>query len=351
MGSKEENTQALAKLIRLTERCQDRCICTPLEERCIEIRNIVQSSHFDRANIDEVATLLTELEECLNQRKMILAGVYLDHISVVIAGMRAEKGGNKKMGLLDRIKQKLSGNEEKSSQDLLNREQGDAEQKVFELQKKIAQLYETHTELTKQVEEKVRKCSGLKENDNLYKLTRQQALALYPKIKSVEQQLNMYTRALENNSRYQAMIETGKTSFELQKYMPALSRAEALMGMISSETQTVSEHMSDLSSGISQFEKEMEAATSGGAFATNEFDQMVMQEREAAKEAARSQTAAETAGQPAEAADAQVSADAEFARQFDRAMEAAREDAGHMMSTENVDEGSAGQAAPTEIIE
>ena len=55
MGSKGENTQALAKLIRLTERCQDRCICTPLEERCIEIRNIVQSSHFDRANIDEVA--------------------------------------------------------------------------------------------------------------------------------------------------------------------------------------------------------------------------------------------------------------------------------------------------------
>lgn len=281
---KKENWQK--ELLMILNECQDRCFETDMENICRDIgRNIKENGLAD----DFVYDMWENLEAArleLRQKHFNTANVYLGRTLFLCKESRTGKAVDRHMGLINYIKGKIEKRESDSRAKILDLEGKETEQRIFDIEKKIAMLYDSNSELMKQFESKVKKCLTLGKDDNVYSQTRQQALAMLPRIKSIEKQINMYAKMLEGSSRYQAMIEMGKTTIDIQKYMPDVNRVEAMMEWISEETQEVSENMESLSSEMNRFEKEISSATSGEAFAEDDFDQYVsnMQNAKKAKE-------------------------------------------------------------------
>lgn len=291
----KKGKQDQEELLALLLECQDRCLKTDLESVCKEIRRNIDGNVFGKDSIRDLRSILGEAREELKRRNLNTAGVCLDRAFWLSRAAEAGKAGDWRMGLFGRIKEIAGRHEQDSQTKMLGLEGKEAEQRVYELEKKIASLYDSHSELTRQLEEKVKQCSALNKNDNAYLKLRQQAMALMPRIRSLEKQIHMHIKMLESSSRYQAMIEMGNSAFELQKFMPDISRAEAMMEWIAGKTQDVSESMEDLSSGIDQYEAEISMAAAGEADGSAEFDDRVAK--------VRSEAVPEAETEPAEAQD------------------------------------------------
>ena len=254
--------------------CQDRCFQTDLEPVCKSIKTEMTDSKLKKGDLQEIKSSLDITLIELKNRNFNLSRVYLERTLSKVKKCKEGKAVNTHMGLFGLFKGK-SEKQEKSQNEILDKEEKLTEQTIADLEEKIASLFDMHTKLSDQLAGRVRQCSTLDRNGNQYKHIRQQAMILLPRIKTIEQQINMYARMLENSSRYQAMLEMGKATIELKKLMPDISRTEALMDLISSETQEISDDLANLSSGIDAFENNVNKATGIQAFSSDEFDNQV----------------------------------------------------------------------------
>ena len=271
---KHKNTDGQDLWMMLVE-CQDRCFQTDLENKCKSIGVEISDYKLTKKSLQEIEISLSRVLAELKNRNFSLSRVYLDRTLEMIKSYKEGKAENTRMGLLGLFKGKSTKRGERSQSAILDKEEKLTEQKISELELKLASLFDKHTKLSSQLEEKARKCAALEKRGNQYHQIRQQAMSLLPRIKTIEKQINMYARMLESSSRYQAMLEMGKSTFELKKIMPDISRTEALMDLISSETQEISDDMENLSSGICNFEKSIDKATGIQAFSSDEFDERV----------------------------------------------------------------------------
>ena len=259
--------------------CQDRCIHTDLEYTCKEIRRILAQKEPGSKDYPVLLPLIEEARSEIRQNRLHSAAVRLDRILWISKNVGAGKAVGKNMGILNHLKAGIGKRESDSQKAMIEKEEKEAEQRVYDIEKQIARLYDDHSELTKQFERKVKTCSELDKDNNMYRQTKQQALALLPRIRSIEKQINMYAKMLETSSRYHAMIEMGKTTFDLQKFMPDISKAEAMMQWITEGAQETAENMSGLSSEIGKYEREIDSAASAEAFSGEDFDNLVLNEQ------------------------------------------------------------------------
>lgn len=263
------------ELLMILNECQDRCFETDMENICRDIGRNIKENGLTGDFVYDVRENLEAARSELRQKHLNIADVYLSRTLFLCKASGTGKAVDRHMGLIKYIKGKIENRESDSREKILDQEGKEAEQRIFDIEKKIAMLYDNNSELMKQFEDRVKKCSTLEKDDNIYRQTRQQALAMLPRIKSIEKQISMYAKMLEGSSRYQAMVEMGKTTIDIQKYMPDVNRVGAMMEWISEETQEVSENMESLSSEMDQYEKEIDSAVSGEAFAEEDFDQYI----------------------------------------------------------------------------
>ena len=264
--------------------CQDRCFQTDLEKICRMIGSEMSDCRFTMKDLQELKISLDKALGELKERNYSLSRVYLDRTLGIVKKCKEGKAVNTRMGLFGLFKGKAKKREEFSQSEILDKEEKLTEQKLADLEEKIAALFDNHTKLSAQLEEKARQCAALEKKGNQHQHIRQQAMALIPRIKTIEKQISMYARMLESSSRYQAMLGMGKATLELKKLMPDISRTEALMDLIASDTQEISDDMENLSSGIDTFEKNIDKATDIQAFSSDEFDERVSEIRDMKKQ-------------------------------------------------------------------
>lgn len=286
------------ELLTLAEACQDRCIRTDLEEVCRGIRFRILQWDGNEAEYDRMRGVLADSLSLLDDRRMYEAELNLKSLKHPAAGGRTEEPGGGSMGLIGKLKGKLVKREEEAQGAIMDGEEREAEARIREIERRIAALYDRHAAMLAQFERNVKRCAGLDRKSPAYQQLRQQALMLLPRIKSTEKQLTLYAQQLENSSRYQALVELGRSTFELQKYMPDASRTEAVMQMVSRDLQDLTDEISDMRGSL-DVEEALYSDSGAEAFSDEGFDRQVEAYRLADEEkraAARVQKGTDAAG-------------------------------------------------------
>lgn len=272
---RKESQQQKENILRKVVECQDIQLDAQISGYCRKIYQNIEQVDSKKCDFRQIEFLLEDVLTALRQDQISLAVVCLERILV----LSKEKYSNRsvgRMGLFDKIKAKFGVGEEKSQSAILQKEVEETENTVFELQKKIAILYDKYTSISTQIEKKAQECARLPKNSTEYSRVRQQAIMLQMQLTSITQQLNMYTKALENNTKYQAMIQTGQSTFDLKKYVPNTNRAEAIMDKIAEEMEGMAEELNDFAGELSGHENRILQASSIEAFSGHdEFDDMI----------------------------------------------------------------------------
>lgn len=238
----------------------------------------------------EIKALIIETRDALRQRQLGTSDVNLNRIEKLAKEMRAEpKKRGVLMGLISKLFRRKTNDGGSTREALLKSREKEAEQKIFALEKKIAALSEQHASLINQFKDKVNRCALFKPESYEYQLTRQQALRLRPQIDAVVKQISMHAKLLDNNTKYQAMLMEGLTTFQLRDYMPNLAEADTLMKMITEETREIMEDIADYGESVKEFGGVTEQV-SGSTMSSEyrEFDDMI----EALKQERREERAA-----------------------------------------------------------
>ena len=129
----------------------------------------------------------------------------------------------------------------------------------------------------KELREKAALCARLGKDDPQYASVRRQALALQPQIKTLEQQINLYTKTLQNNAQYRAMIQTGRMVRDLEQYQVDLSEAESMLETISENSQDLTESIDAFGDSLGEFDRRLSLVTQTSTQAGDTlFDQMIL---------------------------------------------------------------------------
>ena len=270
--------QAQAEITRGLTECED---CAAGREVIIKIRHLrkafAQKPIKSLPACNELAEMLTELKPVLMKNNVGLIEIYLSRLDALIEALHKEtdKRGVL-MALLSKVKSVFSKEKETSQDAMIREREQDAERKIFALQKKIAELSAERQNLLNKIEEKVRQCASLQKDSADYSLLRQQALILRPRISSIDQQVIMHVKMLESNAKYHAMLESGRTTFELREFMPDPTEADVLMKLIADETYELAGDAAAYSDSVNEYGAMINSAIAPSALAgEEEFDQMV----------------------------------------------------------------------------
>ena len=153
---------------------------------------------------------------------------------------------------------KKTAGDSASSRELLQKEEAITSKKIAILEKRIDELTKTLTSLSQQYEAKAGKCALLREDSPEYRAVRTQALSLEPRIRSLDQQLTLLNRALEENIHYQTLLQEGIVTQELKELVPDISRSEALMSWISDESRSVTGDVTAFDSSVRAYSGSIE---------------------------------------------------------------------------------------------
>ncbi|RKJ51759.1 hypothetical protein D7Y05_01460 [bacterium 1XD42-54] len=275
-GKKRKAAEQKRWLLHVLQECEDLGNDAATEKLCRTLYRNFTIMDTPVVLAEEKIVLLEEALSALKDRRYHAAQICLGRVDELNQSVIKEAGSRKKMGLLEKVKSKLPWDKDRGQEVLFQREEAAAEQKIFEIQKRIGDLYDNLSAVTKQVEEKAAKCAAISPDSNEYKQIRQQAVALLPQIRALEQQLKLYAKALENSSRYHAMLQTGRTTFELKSFVPDISRSEAMMEWIAEETGELSENTAEMEKGIERYENRIQASSEVKGYShTQEFDELV----------------------------------------------------------------------------
>ena len=163
-------------------------------------------------------------------------------------------------------------------------EQQKAESNIHTLEQQIVHMSEQRAALMGKLKEMAAKCAGESKDSPMYTALRARATALQPQIQRLEKQIMQYTRALQQNAQYQAMLEAGKINIDLGNYIPDISEAEALMGTINAQAQEVSSSLDMFGSSVKDSQREFDQTFLGtDPTESSMFDELVDEANAAAK--------------------------------------------------------------------
>lgn len=282
---KKQLEQSRKHMIRELCACEDRADSDRLTARIRKLRYRFEERSIRSASwSSEILQDLEELKPLLVRKNRALTELYLDRLETLSDNaLRGEQRGEKCMGIFTRLKASF-GKDKKGPQDKLLRTQEDAEKKIFQLEKKIVELSDQRTDLMRQLHEKVKACASLEPDSYEYKLIRQQAMTLRPRISNIEKQVSIHLNLLQSNAQYRTMLESGRTTFEIRNYMPDPAEADMLMQLISDRTAEIVGDLEDFGQSVSAFGEKIDRA--GTLFASEddeEFDRMVLAQKKTEK--------------------------------------------------------------------
>lgn len=235
--------------------CEDSSSCPDVEALCRQNYRLLQRYEYQKYDLEELRLLINEALQAIKFHQESVATVCLKRTQDLMTWGQKPEEGRIRMGLFNKVKSAITDREKKSQNAMLQKEEEEAEKKIFLLQKNIALLYDKHTETMKQLEAKAVRCAQLSPGSDEYKKTRQEALVIVPQLSAIDNQLSLYSHMLNDSARYKAMMQTGKTTFELKQFMPDLNRAETMMSWITDETRSLSLDLEDFGIGIDEHEK------------------------------------------------------------------------------------------------
>lgn len=272
-----------AELIKGLTECEDLVVEQAEVARFHRLRGKYEAeSRFPLELLEEAVKEIEETKSLISKGHKELAEVYLKRLEALADSAGKESGRRKKfMGLVSKFKG-LFGKEKEVTQDGLIRNQEEAaDWKIFQLEKKIAELSDERVQIMKQFEGKVTECAKWQPDSYEYKIHRQQALRLRSQVANVEKQIVMHANLLESNSKYRAMLETGRTTFEIRNYMPDAAEADLLMKMISDEVVDMNGDMAAFEQNVAEYSDKVDRTLVFDEFTGDaDFDRMVQEKRQ-----------------------------------------------------------------------
>ena len=273
-------------------RCEDRACDAQWEARFRRLKRkfegiAVPSSDF----CAEVLEVIGELKPLMEKKQLQMAEIYVMRLEALAETAGRQERQDNRMGLLAKIGSLLGGKKDDPEGELLRTQTEDAKQKIFQLQKKIAEISEERSGLMAEFEQKLKECAGCPADSYEYKLTRQQAQSLRKRIGDLENELKLYASLLQKNEAYHSMLKNGETAFELRNYMPDSAEADLLMQKIAEETQDIAAEIASFGESVENYGGMLDAANPSDVFGEDpEFDRKVQEMREEARKGAPAET-------------------------------------------------------------
>lgn len=320
-----------AELLRKLTECEDRTRNRGVARQLNRLRERVAGAPLESNPLsEEFYRRVQELHEAVFGDGQALEELYLQRLSALMDRLSASwKDRRIHMSIFDKLKSHRGKREGEARDEMIRSQEYEAEQNVFELQRKIISLSQTLKRQMDLFESKVKECAAMPADSYDYRVARQQAVLMRPRIAALEKQLQLYGMTLENNAQYQVMLEAGRMTFQLRNYMPDTAKADLLLKSIEDETRDIVGEMESMSSTLSSYGAATDQAMEGTSSALKSddaFDARVEKQREeaaqkAAEEAARK---AEEAAKALKAAEEAARKAAEEAAALKAAEEAAR---------------------------
>ena len=280
---------------KLVTRCEDAATDAQLEARLRRLRRNVLEMPSRR--LSELPEVLENLRESLRKNEPGMARIHLARAEELTApdaspGQRERK---KHMGLLDKVKSVFGDREAKARDKLMSAQESEAAKNVYALTQKIEGLGADRAKLAGELESIVGKCKALPKGSAEYVRLSQQGKLLIPRIKTLDKQIAMHTKVLEDNSVYQSMIASGKLTLDLKNYVMDTSKAEATLDMITDQVETVSEDIAAFGDSVNEYGGKLDKVMGVDVSSLDDaFDSMVAEAPEPAAEQPAAPQAQET---------------------------------------------------------
>ena len=207
MADAIKNRNHLANLIALAS---DDAKSAPLRHQLRSLEKEImkdRSAVSDPARDAQLAQLATELRDYVRQGQESVAVKYIERIqTLMLSRSEPAQGGQKKMGLFDKLKDKLGGKPKVAAEDAAR---SNVDNQLFELEKNVALLAEKRAAQVEQLRGMVQQAAGMDPNSYEYKQIRARASLVKNQIKLYEGQIDAQFRALMDNQRYLQLIDNG----------------------------------------------------------------------------------------------------------------------------------------------
>ena len=284
MADAIKNRNHLANLIALAS---DDAKSAPLRHQLRSLEKEImkeRSAVSDPARDAQLAQLATELRDYVRQGQESVAVKYIERIqTLMLSRSEPAQGGQKKMGLFDKLKDKLGGKPKVAAEDAAR---SNVDNQLFELEKNVALLAEKRAAQVEQLRGMVQQAAGMDPNSYEYKQIRARASLVKNQIKLYEGQIDAQFRALMDNQRYLQLIDNGMTMKNLSALLPNPAEADAILDDLTRAVQKVQDQQEAFSDVIGAYGNKMDAGMAPVLDAADDdFDSAVAAARGDVKEA------------------------------------------------------------------
>lgn len=309
--SNKKNSRKYEYARKLLSECEDYAVGTELEHQCRDKRRELEGLRTKAGLSDQQMEQIETLKQALRNKQMSTAGFYLSQLGFRESDSREPGLGSSIMKIFQKIKSALTGDKTEYQQSVLRKEAAEADKKIFELQKQLASIVDKHAVLMKQIMQTAIDCTKLKPDSMEYRMKRQEALVLVPQVKAYENMIKQYSKVLENSSKYSSMLQTGIATAALKTFLPDLARAEAILGMISDETENIAENAREFEREYERYSRVADSSSDLHAFEDDDMFEAMVKKAQAEQEAqAAAHAQAEQEAQAAERAQTEQEAQA-----------------------------------------
>ena len=238
------------------EECEDLSDNAEIRKRIRSLGRNLKEVTLSQSQAEQVINTLVQVKKSLRAKEYHTAEQFLSEAERIKPTAEVRRRRRIFMGLLDKFRSNSKTSDINSKKKMIEKEKEEADRKIVDLERKIASLYDEYDKYQKMLEEKANQCAGLRKGSSEYARIKLQASDIYKKLRVTESNLNQYIKVLESNNRYQAMLVSGETTFDLKLFMPDINKTNVLMNWISDERHKIDDDIADMDRTFAQFESE-----------------------------------------------------------------------------------------------
>ena len=229
------------------ELCQDRNL-DPEIRKCLRsaVFSLREAKRRDFRTIERMLEAAEELLRNLKQDHIPAAQIEAERIGRLTEelqqGIEREKS---KMGILKKIFGGKKTQEEIRSE-LIDEQMKQGEDYISKIKIQLLRLSDQWEQCHRELNDLAQASVEMDRKNPRYRQLLVEAQDKANRMKMLEGQIRQYSSALQNNTKYQTLLENGKVTLDLKSLMPDMAKTEALMEEIVRGTENASESISDL---------------------------------------------------------------------------------------------------------